>query len=58
MIRYESCETTKPMPFSDSDLRNVSATDASISGSRHWFGVLVKTWMAVAPISAPRAGAR
>src|SRR5438552_3135474 len=27
------------------------------AGSRHWFGVLVKTWIAVAPMAAPRAGA-
>ena len=26
-------------------------------GSRHWLGVLVNTWIAVAPIAVPRAGA-
>ena len=37
----------------------LAAAAASVHAAppRHWFGVFVKTWIAVAPIAAPRAGA-
>lgn len=57
-MRYESCPTTKAMPFSASAACRASAVPASIAGSRHWFGVFVNTWIAVAPMALPRAGAR
>src|SRR5260370_1298671 len=46
------------MPLAANAARNW-VTSASVStGSRHWFGVFVKTWIAVAPIATPRVGAR
>src|SRR6266849_4466558 len=46
------------MPLAANAARNW-VTSASVStGSRHWFGVFVNTWIAVAPIATPRAGAR
>jgi len=56
-MRYESCETTLVTWFCASDSRNAFATSEVTTGSRHWQGVLVKIWIAVAPISAARAGA-
>ena len=35
----------------------VGAAPRLSGGSRHWLGVLVKTWIALAPIIRPRAGA-
>lgn len=57
MIRYESCETTLVTLQSASDIRKALATSDVMTGSRHWLGILVNTWMAEAPIAAPRAGA-
>src|SRR2546427_1109760 len=45
------------MPAVATAARNASTCAGAIAGSRHWLGVLVKIWMAVAPIVAPRAGA-
>ena len=33
-----------------------STTSSSSAGSFHWLGVLVNTWIAVAPMSTPRCG--
>ncbi len=38
-----------------SDLKR-STSSGMIGGSRHWLGVLVNSWMAWAPTSAPQAG--
>ena len=56
-MRYESCDTTARNPLSENALRNCSAVTPSMDGSRHWLGVLVKSWIAVAPMATPRAGA-
>jgi len=45
------------MPLRASSARNLAISSAASIGSRHWLGVLVNNWMAVAPISRPRAGA-
>lgn len=37
--------------------RKAAAVSSEISGSRHWFGVLVNIWIAVAPMAVPRGGA-
>lgn len=58
LIRYESCAMMPLMSWFDIDLASASRASGGRVGSRHWFGDLVKTWMAVAPIAAPRSGAR
>jgi hypothetical protein len=37
--------------------RKAAQTSLVRVGSRHWFGVFVNTWMAVAPMATPRSGA-
>ncbi|HEY8106988.1 MAG TPA: hypothetical protein VIE46_12845 [Gemmatimonadales bacterium] len=37
--------------------RNAVRASRPRVGSRHWFGVFVNTWMAVAPMATPRSGA-
>ena len=56
LIRYESWDTNPRMPVRSTSCRNRSQVSRSIVGSRHWFGVLVKSWSAVAPIAAARRG--
>jgi len=45
------------MPLATSAVRNWVTAALVIVRSRHWFGVFVNTWIAVAPIATPRSGA-
>lgn len=56
-MRYESCAMAHRILFCDSDFRKSARTVGVSSGSRHWLGVFVKSWMTVAPMAAPRPGA-
>jgi len=56
-MRYESCEMTARNPDFSTARRKAAQMPAPKVGSRHWFGVFVNTWIAVAPMARPRAGA-
>ena len=58
LMRYESCDTTPFSPLASYASRNAAIVPGSSTGSRHWLGVLVKSWMAVAPISTTPARRR
>ena len=52
-MRHYTCDAA-PGELPAERRRDVLPRD---TGSRHWLGVLVNTWMAVAPMAVPRAGA-